>query len=81
MIQFAKAYCTAINTTYGSSGPAFFKGGKPVEIDLTMTFQEAEIQTRESLMALDGGGPAGGSPASASASSSGIIGDGFGGGD
>jgi hypothetical protein len=80
MIQFAKAYCTAINTTYGSSGPAFFKGGKPVEIDLTMTFQEAEIQTRESLMALDGGGPSGG-PASASAGSSGIIGDGFGGGD
>jgi len=58
MIQFAKAYCTAINTTYGSSGPAFFKGGKPVEIDLTMTFQEAEIQTRESLQLLDGGGPA-----------------------
>ena len=56
MIQFAKAYCTAINTTYGSSGPAFFKGGKPVEIDLTMTFQEAEIQTRESLQLLDGGG-------------------------
>ena len=80
MIQFAKAYCTAINTTYGSSGPAFFKGGKPVEIDLTMTFQEAEIQTRESLMALDGGGPSGG-PASASTGSSGIIGDGFGGGD
>ena len=77
MIQFAKAYCTAINVTYGSSGPAFFKGGKPVEIDLTMTFQEAEIQTRESLMALDGGG----APASASAGSSGIISDGFGGGD
>ena len=56
MIKFAKAYCTAVNTTYGSSGPAFFKGGRPVEIDLTMTFQEAEIQTRESIMALDGGG-------------------------
>ena len=55
MIQFAKAYCTGINTTYGSSGPAFFKGGRPVEIDLTMTFQEAEIQTRESITALDGG--------------------------
>ena len=56
MIKFAKAYCTAVNTTYGSSGPAFFKGGRPVEIDLTMTFQEAEIQTRESIVALDGGG-------------------------
>ena len=56
MIKFAKAYCTAVNTTYGSSGPAFFKGGRPVEIDLTMTFQEAEIQTRESITALDGGG-------------------------
>ena len=56
MIQFAKAYCTAVSTTYGSSGPAFFRGGRPVEIDLTMTFQEAEIQTRESIAALDGGG-------------------------
>ena len=50
MIKFAKAYCTSITTTYGPSGPAFFKGGKPVEIDLTMTFQETEIQTRESIM-------------------------------
>ena len=49
MIQFAQAYCTAVNTTYGASGPAFFDGGDPVEIDLTMTFQETEIQTRESL--------------------------------
>ena len=50
MIKFAKAYCTSITTTYGPSGPAFFKGGKPVEIDLTMSFQETEIQTRESIM-------------------------------
>ena len=63
----AKAYCTAINTTYGSSGPAFFKGGKPVEIDLTMTFQEAEIQTRESLQFLDGGGTPAAGPGSANA--------------
>lgn len=53
MIQLALAYCTAINTTYGASGPAFFDGGDPVEVDLTMTFQEAEIQTRESIR--DGG--------------------------
>lgn len=50
MIKFAKAYCTSVTTTYGPSGPAFFKGGKPVEIDLTMSFQETEIQTRESIM-------------------------------
>ena len=49
MIQLAQAYCTAVNTTYGASGPAFFDGGDPVEIDLTMTFQETTIQTRESL--------------------------------
>ena len=53
MINFAKAYCTSVTTNYGASGPAFFKGGKPVEIDLTMTFQETEIQTRESIR--DGG--------------------------
>ena len=53
MINFAKAYCTSVTTNYGSSGPAFFSGGKPVEIDLTMTFQETEIQTRESIR--DGG--------------------------
>lgn len=52
MIKFAKAYCTSITTNYGASGPAFFSdtGGEPVEIDLTMTFQETEIQTRESIM-------------------------------
>lgn len=50
MIKFAKAYCTSVTTTYGPSGPAFFKGGKPVEIDLTISFQETEIQTRESIM-------------------------------
>ena len=49
MIKFAKAYCTSITTNYGASGPAFFKGGNPVEIDLTMTFQETEVQTRESI--------------------------------
>ena len=49
MIKFAKAYCTSITTNYGPSGPAFFKGGDPVEIDLTMTFQETEVQTRESI--------------------------------
>tara|TARA_B100001109_G_scaffold251436_1_gene245925 strand:+ start:200 stop:1069 length:870 start_codon:yes stop_codon:yes gene_type:complete len=50
MIKFAKAYCTSVNTVYGASGPAFFKGGKPVEIDFTMSLQETEIQTRESIL-------------------------------
>lgn len=49
MIKFAKAYCTSVTTNYGASGPAFFKGGKPVEIDLTMTFQETVVQTRETI--------------------------------
>ena len=49
MVKFAKAYCTSITTNYGASGPAFFKDGKPVEIDLTMTFQETQVQTRESI--------------------------------
>lgn len=52
MIKFAKAYCTSVNTSYGASGSAFFSdsGGEPVEVDLTVTFQETEIQTRESIL-------------------------------
>ncbi|MBI19526.1 MAG: hypothetical protein CMB73_03015 [Euryarchaeota archaeon] len=49
MIRFSKAYCTSVTTNYGPSGPAFFPGGKPVEIDLTMTFQETVVQTRETI--------------------------------
>lgn len=49
MIQFADAYCTSVSVNYGASGPAFFPDASPAEIDLTLSFQETEVHSRQSI--------------------------------
>jgi len=46
MIPFSHAYCTAVNVSYGGSGPAFFGDGSPAEIDFTMSLQETKVLSR-----------------------------------
>lgn len=46
MIPFSHAYCTAVNVSYGGSGPAFFGDGSPAEIDFTISLQETKVLSR-----------------------------------
>lgn len=44
---FKRAACTSMETNYTPEGVAFFQGGAPTMIDVTMSFQESEIWTSE----------------------------------
>ena len=43
------SYLQSMTATYNSSTNAFHRGGAPVEVDLSLTFAEAQLQTRSSL--------------------------------
>lgn len=46
MIHFKRCYLSQITTTYNGSGvSAFFKDGSPIETNLTLTFQETEMNS------------------------------------
>lgn len=49
MINIADTYCTAISTNYNPTANAFYEGGYPSEIDLTLTFQETRALNRNSI--------------------------------
>ena len=56
LIHFKKCYCTQVTTTYNPSGiPAFFPDGSPVETNLTLTFQEAELNSASDIHGTSGG--------------------------
>ena len=54
MIPFSHAYCTAVNVSYGGSGPAFFGDGSPAEIDFTISLQETKVLSRGDIEHPDG---------------------------
>lgn len=43
------SYLQSMTCTYNSSTNVFHEGGQPVEVDLSLTFVEASMQTRDSL--------------------------------
>lgn len=47
-------YLTAFNTTFNTTAPAWGPGGTPIEVDVSMTFQESRVNERGDIKALDG---------------------------
>jgi hypothetical protein len=46
------AYCTSINSTFNPNTTAVMMDGSPVEIDITVTFQETRALTRKDIVEL-----------------------------
>ena len=49
-------YLTSLTTTFNSSTNIFRDDGSPVEVDVSLGFQETKALTRQEIMALRGGG-------------------------
>jgi hypothetical protein len=49
MVRLGDTYCTAISTNYNPTSPSFYGGGYPAEVDLTLTFQETKVVTRNDI--------------------------------
>jgi len=47
--RVSPAFLTDFNVSNASQGNAFYKSGQPVFIDISMTFKEIDMKTRESL--------------------------------
>ncbi len=43
------AFIESVNISHFPNGPAFFKDGKPVEVQISISLRETDIQTKESL--------------------------------
>ena len=50
-----ESYLTSLNTTYNSSSNMFHADGSPSEVDISMSFQETTIVTREKLYGAEQG--------------------------
>lgn len=56
MIHFKRCYLSQITTTYNGSGvSAFFKDGSPIETNLTLTFQETEMNSAFDILGTGNG--------------------------
>jgi hypothetical protein len=50
--KIAACYLTSYNSNFNASGNLYHKDGSPTEVDITLTFQETMVQTREDIIAL-----------------------------
>lgn len=47
--KIAECYLTALNSSYNSTTNSFHDNGQPVEVDISCTFQETKVLTRDEL--------------------------------
>ena len=51
--KIAACYLTSYNSNFNASSNLYHKDGSPTEVDITLTFQETKVQTREDIIALN----------------------------
>ena len=49
MPKIMPCYLTTVDATYNASGNSFHRDGSPVEVDMTLSFQETKTLTRYDL--------------------------------
>ena len=52
--KIADCYLTSYNSNFNASGNLYHADGQPTEVDISLTFQETRVQTREDINALSG---------------------------
>jgi|TARA_Y100000385_G_C13074168_1_gene630557 hypothetical protein len=55
MPRIMESYLVSLNTTYNAGSNMYHADGSPSEVDISMTFQETELITREKLYGSEGG--------------------------
>ena len=55
MPRIMESYLVSLNTTYNASSNMYHADGSPSEVDISMSFQETELITREKLYGSEGG--------------------------